>query len=74
MAKDKIQEETYKAEGKRRIKVRKAERLSKWKEKVRRYGRGSNTCSMCGGHQTWCSTCEVWSSTCCCDYGTCLCS
>ena len=74
MAKDKEQKEKYKEEGRRRIFVRQQERKNNWSEKAKRYGRGSSICSMCGGHQSWCSCCEVWSSTCCCEYGTCQCS
>ena len=64
----------YVAERLRRMTIRKAKRRVEQKEKHRVYGRGSATCSMCGGAQSWCSSCEVWSSTCCCDWGTCQCS
>ena len=66
--------EEYKAEGLRRTKIRKANRLNKWSDKVRTYGRGSAICPYCDSYMSWCSCCQMWSSTCCQDYGTCQCS
>lgn len=74
MAKDKNKEVEYKTEGLRRIAKRQKQRKEKWSNKVFKYGRGTQTCSLCGGQQTWCGTCQAWSSYCCCDYGTCQCS
>jgi hypothetical protein len=74
MAKDKHKEAEYKAEGLRRIAIRQKKRKEKWSQRVHLYGRGTQKCYLCGGQQTWCSSCEVWSSTCCCEYGTCQCS
>jgi hypothetical protein len=74
MAKDKEVEAKYKAEGLRRITVRQQKRKDNWTEKVRIYGRGAETCPMCGHHMTWCGTCQEWSSECCQEYGDCQCS
>jgi hypothetical protein len=74
MAKDKNKEAAYKEEGRRRIVQRQLTRKANWSKRIIRYGRGIQSCSMCGGQMSWCSCCEVWSSTCCCDYGTCQCS
>lgn len=74
MAKDKEFEKQYKAEGRRRMKIRKENRKQRWTQRVKRYGRGAEVCPYCGEYMTWCSSCEMWSSTCCEDYGTCMCS
>ena len=74
MAKDKAVEIAYKEIGRIRILNRQQKRKNRWSEKAFRYGRGSQTCHMCGGNMSWCSCCQVWSSNCCCDYGTCQCS
>ena len=74
MARNKIKEAEYKAEGLRRIAERQQKRKDKWSYKVNTYGRGTKKCPDCGNHMSWCSSCEVWSQTCCQDYGTCQCS
>lgn len=64
----------YQAERLKRIAIRKEKRKANRRLKYHRYGRGDNTCPVCGGQMTWCSTCQVWSRTCCVEYGTCMCS
>jgi hypothetical protein len=62
----------YQEERLRRIKIRKAERRIKRKDK--KYCYGKKVCPECGDYMTWCTSCEVWSRTCCEEYGTCKCS
>jgi hypothetical protein len=63
----------YIAEGLRRAKLRKDMRKKNRKEKLRLFGRRSeSTCPDCGGVMVWC--CQQWSKICCTDYGTCPCS
>ncbi len=77
MARDKIKEAEYKAEGLRRAYIRLDERLSNWRKRGQRGGGrldSSKKCPYCNGYMSWCSICEVWSQNCCTDYGTCQCS
>ena len=74
MAKDKNKEAEYKAEGLRRMAIRKQERLDNWSKRVYNYGRGTEKCESCGGYMSWCRTCQVWTRNCCVEWGTCQCS
>ncbi len=77
MAKDKIKEAEYKAEGLRRAYKRLNERAYNWRRRGERGGGNLNNgklCTFCFGRMSYCSCCEMWSRTCCEDYGTCQCS
>jgi len=34
----------------------------------------TETCSICGGEMSWCSSCEMWNCFSCDEYGQCMCS
>ena len=77
MAKDKIKEAEYKAEGLRRTYIRLNDRTHEWRKRGERGGGSLSSgkkCPDCDGYMSWCSICGVWSKNCCVDYGTCQCS
>jgi hypothetical protein len=77
MAKDKLKESEYKAEGLRRTYIRLNKRTKLWRERGKRGGgslHNGKHCDSCDGQMTWCSCCHMWSRICCEDYGSCECS